>query len=255
MSDVFGTSYSDLYDLMYQEKDYAQECDRVEDIFERFGTRPVKRVLDLGCGSGNHALPLAARDYEVCGVDRSEAMLKHARAKASTQGSDVRFELADLRDIDLGEHFDAILMMFAVLGYQRTNQDVEAALRAARKHLGMGALLVGDVWHGPAVISIQPETRVRVFETGQRTVLKTSSGLLKPNDHLCRVEMEVWGLEGGRLLGRAREKHDMRFFFPQELAAFFDATGFEMIRLAAFDDLDRDPDLSTWNVLFVARAV
>ena len=47
-------------------------------------------MLDLGSGTGNHALPLAQRGYEVVGVERSESMLAQARAKAAQCLSDKR---------------------------------------------------------------------------------------------------------------------------------------------------------------------
>ena len=52
-----------FYDLFYESKDYQGECDFVEAAFNRFATAPIKTVLDLGCGTGGHVLPLSARGY------------------------------------------------------------------------------------------------------------------------------------------------------------------------------------------------
>ena len=75
---VFG-SYAQFYDILYQDKDYEAECDFLEQIFDRYAPGPVRTILDLGCGTGGHTLPLARRGYEVVGVDRSEKMLAEAR--------------------------------------------------------------------------------------------------------------------------------------------------------------------------------
>src|SRR5207248_11417549 len=68
---VFGPQYAEAYDTLYRDKDYSAECDAIEHVFRLYGIGPVRRVLDLGCGTGGHAVPLAERGYEVVGVDRS----------------------------------------------------------------------------------------------------------------------------------------------------------------------------------------
>src|SRR5207253_8134038 len=122
----------------------------------------------IGCGTGNHSWPLARRGYRMTGADRSTAMLDRAKEKASTENlGDLTpaFEHGDIRELDLHRTFDAVLMMFAVLGYQLTNDDVSAALGTVRRHLEPGGLFVCDVWYGPAVLSIRPGERVKSTST------------------------------------------------------------------------------------------
>ena len=109
-------------------------------------------MLDLGCGTGGHAVPLAERGYDVVGVDRSPDMLQ----RAMQRGSSARFQLGEIGSLDLGETFDAVLLMFAVLGYQVGNADVQAALATARRHLHTTGLLFADLWYGPAVLAERP---------------------------------------------------------------------------------------------------
>src|SRR5260370_19420094 len=89
---VFGADYANAYDVLYQDKDYASECDLIERVFAEYAAgRRVKGVLDLGCGTGGHAVPLAERGYEVVGVDRSAEMLRHAveRSRADRDAAQV----------------------------------------------------------------------------------------------------------------------------------------------------------------------
>ena len=85
----FGADYASAYDSMYADKDYERECDVIEEAFRRFANGFVRSVLDLGAGTGNHALPLAGRGYEVAGVDLSGEMVEIARGKARDAGVDV----------------------------------------------------------------------------------------------------------------------------------------------------------------------
>jgi SAM-dependent methyltransferase len=251
VSDVFGPGYAGAYDVLYDEKDYEAECDLVEQIFAEHAGAPVRTILDLGCGTGNHAVPLARRGYEVMGVDRSEAMLERARAKADGA---VSFEPGDIRDVRLGREFDAVLVLFAVLGYQLSNDDVLATLETVRTHLRSGGLLVFDVWYGPAVLHERPSPRLRTIEREGGRLVRASDGNLDVRNHLCAVDFRISRFEGGRLVAETIEQHQMRYFFPLELELFLATAGFSLLRLGAFPDLDSEPDETTWNVLAVARA-
>lgn len=83
---VFGKEYANQYDTFYQDKDYEAECNLIEETFYRYAEKQaVKSILDLGCGTGNHAIPFARRGYQVTGVDRSSEMIETAKAKIQSQ--------------------------------------------------------------------------------------------------------------------------------------------------------------------------
>lgn len=68
------------------------------------------RVLDVGCGTGEHALMAAALGLDTTGVDLASVALCDAREKARTRGLTVRFLRHDARHLaDLGESFDTVL--------------------------------------------------------------------------------------------------------------------------------------------------
>lgn len=76
------------------------------------------RVLDAGCGTGEHALLAAALGCEAIGVDLSEAALERARAKATERGLTARFERRDLFELGgLGERFDVVLDSLVFHGF------------------------------------------------------------------------------------------------------------------------------------------
>jgi SAM-dependent methyltransferase len=67
-------------------------------------------VLEVGCGTGEHALALAARGFLVLGVDFVPAAIDRARAKAAERGIDARFVVGDALELGaLGEQFDTII--------------------------------------------------------------------------------------------------------------------------------------------------
>jgi SAM-dependent methyltransferase len=249
---VFGAEYAAAYDSLYQDKDYLAECDLLERVFQTYAQRPVRRVLDLGCGTGGHAAPLAERGYQVVGVDRSPAMLEHARAR----GSSARFACGDIAGLDLGETFDAVVMMFAVLGYQVSNAEALGALATVRRHLTPGGLFVADAWYGPAVLRQRPSDRIKVQDTPDGQLIRAASGELDVRHHVCHVRYQVWriGNQAQPAASHTTEHHRMRFFFPLELDLLMEQSGLEVARLGQFPELDAEPDERSWNVILVARA-
>jgi cyclopropane fatty-acyl-phospholipid synthase-like methyltransferase len=68
------------------------------------------RVLDVGCGTGEHALLAASQGAAATGVDLSPTAIERARAKAAQRGLDVRFDVGDALDLSRqGLDFDVIV--------------------------------------------------------------------------------------------------------------------------------------------------
>ena len=257
MTEPFGSVYADCYDALYGDKDYEAECDLIERLFKTYGDGQIKSVLDLGCGTGNHSIPLSRRGFEVIGADRSESMLAQAREKAVQLNPSlpVAFKHADIRAAHLGRQFDAILLMFAVLGYQLENADVLAALHTAHRHLRPEGLLLFDFWYGPAVLSQRPSERTKTIPTADGKIVRVSSSDLNTSRHTCTVHYRLQKFAAERLLSKTEEEHTVRYFFPLELELFLESAGFEPLRLGTFPEFDREPDENSWNALFVARAL
>ena len=257
MKEPFGSSYADAYDALYAEKDYEAECDLIEQVLREHADGKIASILDLGCGTGGHALPLAHRGFEVTGIDRSAFMLDQARHKAAAFGrpSPEHFHQADIRSLELVRQFDAALLMFAVLGYQLDNSDVIAALRSARRHLRMGGLLLFDVWYGPAVLFLRPSKRVKSIPTSQGKIERVSSSQLDASRHTCTVRYQLRTFAAEQQVNKIEEEHTVRYFFPLELNLFLEITGFKPVGIGSFPEFDRNPDEQTWNVLCAAHAI
>jgi SAM-dependent methyltransferase len=249
---VFGKAYSSAYDSLYGAKDYLRECEMIEALA---GAREDPRTfLDIGCGTGGHAVQLAARGHRVIGVDRSAEMLKIARQKIDAAGLSGQVELlqSDLRSLDAGCDVDTALMMFAVLGYQQTDHDVSAALNSVARHLRPYGAFIFDIWYGPAVIADPPGARQRTIEVPEGRIVRTTESTMFPGN-LCKVEFILERYEGDRLAETIQEDHMMRYFFPDELAHFAAEAGFVCERINDFNDLSKPADATTWNAVALFR--
>jgi SAM-dependent methyltransferase len=104
--------------------------------------RPVKRVLDLACGTGRLTRRLAKRVDSVVGLDASEAMLREARSR--TKESNVRYVWGDFRDFCFDEMFDAIVCSSDSLNYVETPRDLSEVFRCVQRALSPGGLFAFD---------------------------------------------------------------------------------------------------------------
>jgi SAM-dependent methyltransferase len=250
---VFG-EYSRYYDLLYSDKNYDEECDFLESAFGKYSAHPVRSILDLGCGSGNHALRMAARKYAVTGLDLSEGMLGLAGEKAAKAGLNIPFHQCDMRDLNLEAKFDAVVCMFAALNYMTENGDIKRVLSNVRGHLKPGGLFVFDSWNGLAVMRTLPEGRCKVIERDGLKIIRAVTPELDAAAQTCRNHYRMYVLEDGRLVREIVETHAMRFLFPREISYYLTELGYKVERICVFPYLDRDIDGSSWNMAIVAKA-
>jgi SAM-dependent methyltransferase len=252
----FGADYAKAYDAIYRSKDYDGEVDLIERILVSQGLTAPRRLLDLGCGTGSHAVRLAQRGHFVLGVDRSPEMLARAHAKANhVRNGSMEFHEADIRKLDLGQRFDAALMMFTVLGYQIDDADLLAALGTVRRHLKPGGLFIFDVWNGPAVLAERPgERRISVKEEVAR-ISRKSRATLDFDRHLCHVTFELERVDGSGQTAKWQENHVVRYYFHGELQSILGQNRLELLSLRSFPDGEAPADERAWNVIGVAQAV
>ncbi len=126
------------------------------------------RILDLACGWGRHALPLAEAGYRVCGLDHSEFLLRRARDLAGIASADIAFVRGDMRQLPLQQEFDAVLSLFSSLGYFLDDAEDLRVLTAVRAALQPGGLFLLDTMHRDRVVRdfVQRDW----WEAGGRTV-------------------------------------------------------------------------------------
>jgi SAM-dependent methyltransferase len=257
VSEPFGRDYADAYDALYRNKDYEGEVDLIERVLTRHGLGGARRLLDLGCGTGNHALPLARRGYTVVGVDRSPGMLTRAREKAASRNLEhsMVFHLADIRELDLGQRFEAVLMMFTVLGYQFEDADLMAALAVVRRHLEPGGLFIFDVWNGRAVLADRPGERCVKVADGPVSITRKTRAELDIPRHVCRVWFDLERRDADGNNETWQEEHVMRYYFEQDLKAALHQSQLDLVSLRRFPDDTAPADELAWNVIGVARAL
>lgn len=246
--------YSNYYDVLYKDKDYIAEVDFITSLIRQFADGDVKTILDLGCGTGGHALLLAEKGYEVTGIDRSESMLAIANNKKKTDNL-VEFFQKDICNFNLKKEFDVIISMFAVMGYQIRNEDFQKALICAYHHLKLGGLFIFDVWFGPAVLSQKPGDRIKIIENKGEKIIRLTKSTLDIMKHIVNVNFIVLKLQDNKLIENIEEIHQVRFFFPMELEVFFENVGFQVLKTIPFMEMEGVLSEDNWDMTVIARKI
>jgi len=128
-------NYADEYD----KEDFTRGTEgEVAFIEKEINYQKDVRMLDIGCGTGRHAIELARKGYSVIGVDLSESMIKKAREKAEIAEVEVNFEIGDARDLQFENQFDLVIMIcegaFCLMETDEMNfQILESAARSLKK--------------------------------------------------------------------------------------------------------------------------
>ena len=102
------TDYAKTYDKEEFTQGTFQETDFIE---QELNYDKSKQILDIGCGTGRHAIELAKRGYQVTGIDLSESQLQHARQKAKDANVQVDFQQSDARQLHFAKQFDLVIML------------------------------------------------------------------------------------------------------------------------------------------------
>jgi ubiquinone/menaquinone biosynthesis C-methylase UbiE len=134
---------ANYYDKFYYIKNYKNEVDFILEIFKRYKIK-MKSILDVACGTGNHANLLASKGFNIVGVDLNEEILKIARKKVK-KGVFVKGDMKNLNTVVSGE-YDAALLLFNSILYNTNKHDFMKTLKGIYNHLRKGGVFIFDLF-------------------------------------------------------------------------------------------------------------
>jgi 2-polyprenyl-3-methyl-5-hydroxy-6-metoxy-1,4-benzoquinol methylase len=101
-------NYAEKYDNEVFTQGTIGECDFIE---KEINFNKALTILDIGCGTGRHAIELSKRGYSVTGIDLSESQLKQAKLKADRENLNIVFQKQDARNLHFSNEFDLAIML------------------------------------------------------------------------------------------------------------------------------------------------
>jgi SAM-dependent methyltransferase len=219
-----------LYEIAF-DMNRKGEVDFLVHCFKRYARRPVRRVLDIACGTGPHLTRLADRGYAMAGLDLSPANIDFVRARLAAKGQRAELVVGDMTDFRLRRPVDAALCMQDSQGHLLTNEQLVAHLRTVGRALRRGGLYIFDrymasSWTDPARSWSWSRRRGRLIVRASFSALND----VNPVSQVFREHMMLEAVENGTRRVY-RQTHLSRMVFPQELRALVDlAGGFEFVQ-------------------------
>lgn len=220
----------------------------VRGLLRVFRESDCRVILDLGCGSGEHAAVLQRAGLQVVGVDRSAAMIQVARSRFPEPvfaRADLA-ELSELRSALASQTVDGAYCLFGTLNYLDESERVLSALRALTAVLREGGVLVLEVWNPEAYRQLSARGHSAPSTSGERIVTGAFGTLRRrrsarfdpatPDSIVIQHDYLVGDLETADW---QREEHRLRLYSGQYLAELAERAGLRL--RATHGDLSGKP--------------
>ncbi len=188
-------------------------------------------VLELACGTGRLALPIAAAGFDTTGLDASAAMLAEAERKARESGLPIDFIHGDMRSFELGRRFRMIFVGARSLQHLMDIADLVACFSAVSRHLESDGVFVFDAFNPD--MRILARDKIQRFHVGEYRHASFGELTLEEAtdyDAASQVSRTLWYFS-------ARDRRDsivvqlsLRSIFPQELPLLVSAGGLRLER-------------------------
>jgi len=254
-------AHADLYDALY--------TDYVEDIpfYVEEARRAGSPVLELACGTGRVAIPVAQAGIELVGLDSSPAMLEQFRARLPLLAAEVRDRItlhqADMCDFDLGaERFTLITCPFRAFLHLLTVEDQLASLRNVHRHLQPDGRFALNFFNPSVTViarnltshwsAVHPIQEYVHPDSGNTVIVHLTSqhNVVDQIIRDFRIEEEIDG--NGQALRRTYKPLTVRWIYRYEFEHLLARCGLEVEAL--YGDFDRRPfadDLD--ELIWIAR--
>jgi SAM-dependent methyltransferase len=215
------TALADVYDAIMQDVPYDAWC--------AFVLREVRlrgwdgrRLLDVGCGTGNATAPMIARGYDVVALDASADMAARARAKCP----EAFVIVGDVREFALEERVDLVYAVFDALNNLTEDGDLQLALEAMHAQLVPGGWLMFDVNTTQGLRALWEDGVAEGWADG---VYYRWSHAWDEGKRLATVEA-FCRTDGASFV----ERHVERPYDPLELEGLMRAAGFEAVEVITY---------------------
>ena len=232
-------NYGKKYDSENFTHGTVGECDFIE---KEINFNKSLKILDVGCGTGRHAIELSKRGYCVTGIDLSESQLKRAKEKAKENNLIIDFRCHDARNLPFNSEFDVAIMLceggFSLMETDEMNFEI---LKSVTKSLKPPAKLIFTLPNAlfPLYNSVD-EFHASTVEEGNSRCLNNSFDLMTFRGH-DTVEFE--DDDGNKKTLECNE----RYYVPCEITWLLKTLGYKTIDIfgARLGEFSREHTLTT----------
>ena len=215
-------------------------------------------VIELGCGTGRVAIPIALSGIDVVGLDSSSLMIERARQKANQTGaSNLKLVQADMIDFKLDDKFPLAIVPFHGLLSLLSLEDMERTLLNIRRHLTPEGKLIFDIFVPDLNMMVQEGDVPYHFRdvtdpnTGRRLVIWNQASY-DSYSQIMSIRSTIEELDlNGRVASKMYRDFSLRYIFRWEMHYLLQVCGYDTLEL--YGDFRRqDFDENSTEMVWVA---
>jgi len=246
--------YSELYNLLYSDKDYSKEVEYILKKLKQFNCKS-KNILEYGSGTCIHGGLLVEKGYNLTGVELSEKMFLIGKSHIKERKIEDRFNLVNDNIVAYWDQkkYGLILSLFHVISYLTSNEGLCKVFENASNQLEQGGLFIFDVWYAPSVLNLKPQAKIKTFENNELKIIRFTKPLVNYNENVVDVNFELVIIDKKtNQVSFLDETHKMRYLSLPEIKLLAELNSFELVKAEEFLS-ENEPSENTWGVCFILR--
>lgn len=246
--------YYQYYDIVHSDKDYAREVETIIGFAKEVGREEGKKILDVGCGTGNHAFEFAKNGYSVVGIDTDCAIVEVAdqKLKQRKNPETLKFLCQDVEELQDSD-FDTAVSLFHVVNYIQEPDDLLRFFCAVNDRLLDKGLFVFDCWNGIAALIDNPKEKKKSLERDGQ-VLEIS---MTPEVNLMEQQVVIQNSVQVSLAGEGKERftfeYVQRLWTPWQLKKTVESCNFKILKITSWEKPKAEAKYNNWKIVFVCQ--
>ena len=219
--------FAKYYDKFYQNKNYKKETEFLKNFINA-----NDKILDVGCGTGIHAVLLTDNGFEVDGLDLNKEMLEIAKTRLKTN-----LYWQNILEIDISKKYNMIISMFAVFNHLKDTDELMRGLMNLKQLLHDGGKIIIDL-HNPQSSGSKIDTydnMTRVMKWNYDRSLK-----IEKSDIIFEIDSIKY-----------TDTHTFRIFTIDEMKECCERVGLKVVNVYENYDINKEGTSTSKNLQFL----